>query len=256
MKKIFCIISLFTLLTLLNGCWESVATGALEGAIEQQERTNRIRSAANVVGFNQAEFKNLENKMDRVTSCIDTVERDPKYYPLDLKNPNKPTYKNLQDPSYITNEERKILAWYIGASEVCYDLFRHDTYQSPLVAEFQMIVDRAFLEAFSWYAELDNGGMTWGEFNREGERFQSRFEYRVEMWKNKVLSKTAEIANIVALQEEQIFIRRQREAYKKEFKKNRVELQRMKNENRRLQNQKRHLTRCSRYPGTYANCPN
>ena len=66
----------------------------------------------------------------------------------------------------------------------------------------------------------------------------------------------AEIANIVALQEEQIFIRRQREAYKKEFQKNRVELQRMRNENRRLQNQKRHLTRCSRYPGTYTNCPN
>ena len=61
-----------------------------------------------------------------------------------------------------------------------------------------MIIDRAFLEVFSLYAELDNGEITWGKLNREGERFRSRLEYRIEMWKNKVLSKTAEIANIVA----------------------------------------------------------
>ena len=58
------------------------------------------------------------------------------------------------------------------------------------------------------------------------------------------------------MQEEQSYLRRQREAYKKEFQRNRVQLQRMGNKNRRLQNEKRHLEACSRYPGMYTNCPN
>ena len=239
-----------------NSACVSMTTGALEGAIEKQERTNRVEAAASAVGLDQYEFNSLERKMLRVESCISTVENDPKYYPLKLKNPDNPTYKHFQDSTHITNDERKILAWYIGVAEICYDIFRYDTYRSPLVAEFQMIMDRAFLEALAWYAKLDNGEMTWGQFNREGELFQTRLEDKVERWKYKVQSKTAEVVSIVTLQEEQIYLRRQREAYKKEFQKNRIALQRMRNENRRLQNEKRHLERCSRYPGTYMNCPN
>ena len=119
-----------------------------------------------------------------------------------------------------------------------------------------MIMDRAFIEVLAWYAKLDNGEMTWGQFNREGELFETRLEDKVERWKYKVQSKTAEVVSIVTLQEEQIYLRRQREAYKKEFQKNRAALQRMRNENRRLQNEQRHLERCARYPGTYMNCPN
>jgi len=233
-----------------------ITTGALDGAIGKQTRTNRIEAASAVVGLDRGEFNNLERKMLRVESCLSTVENDPKYYPLKLKNPDKPTYKNFQDSAYITSEERKILAWYIGAAEICYDLFRYDTYQSPLVVEFQMIMDRAFLEALAWYAKLDNGDMTWGQFNREGEIFETKLEDRVERWKYKVESKTAQVVSIVVMQEEQSYLRRQREAYKKEFQRNRVQLQRMGNKNRRLQNEKRHLEACSRYPGMYTNCPN
>ena len=233
-----------------------ITTGALEGAIEKQERTNRVEAAATAVGLDQGEFNSLERKMNRVVSCIDTVENDPKYYPLKLKNPDNPTYKHFQDSTHITNDQRKILAWYIGVAEICYDIFRYDTYRSPLVAEFQMIMDRAFLEALAWYAKLDNGEMTWGQFNREGELFQTRLEDKVERWKYKVQSKTAEVVSIVTLQEEQIYLRRQREAYKKEFERNRAELQKLRSDKRRLQNRKRHLERCSRYPGTYTNCPN
>ncbi|MBC8296370.1 MAG: hypothetical protein H8E55_11295 [Pelagibacterales bacterium] len=233
-----------------------ITTGALDGAIGKQERINRVEAAATAVGLDQGEFNNLERKMNRVVSCINTVENDPKYYPLKIKNPDNPTYKHFQDSSYITSDERKILAWYIGAAEICYDIFRYDTYRSPLVAEFQLIMDRAFLEALAWHAKLDNGEVTWGQFNREGELFQTKLEDRVERWKYKVQSKTAQVVSIVAMQEEQIYLRRQRESYKKEFQRNRTALQKMRNDNRRLQNQKRHLERCSRYPGAYMNCPN
>ena len=54
----------------------------------------------------KGEFNSLERKMNRVASCVDTVENDPKYYPLDIKNPDNPTYKNFQDSPYITNDER------------------------------------------------------------------------------------------------------------------------------------------------------
>jgi len=257
MKRIFNIIiwAICGVLLCNASACVGIATGALEGAIEKQERTNRIESAATAVGLDQGEFNSLDRKLNRVVSCLETVENDPKYYPLKLKNPDNPTYKHFQDPSYITREERKILAWYIGAGEICYDIFRYDTYRSSLVAEFQLIMDRAFLELLAWYAKLDNGEMTWGQFNREGELFEARMEDRVERWKYKVQSKTAQVASIVAMQEEEIYIRRQREAYNKEFQRNRAELQRMRNENRRLENERRHLERCARYPGEYVNCP-
>ncbi len=257
MKRIFNIIiwAICGVLLCNASACVGIATGALEGAIEKQERTNRIESAATAVGLDQGEFNSLDRKLNRVVSCLETVENDPKYYPLKLKNPDNPTYKHFQDPSYITREERKILAWYIGAGEICYDIFRYDTYRSSLVAEFQLIMDRAFLELLAWYAKLDNGEMTWGQFNREGELFEARTEDRVERWKYKVQSKTAQVASIVAMQEEEIYIRRQREAYNKEFQRNRAELQRMRNENRRLENERRHLERCARYPGEYVNCP-
>ena len=257
MKRIFNIIiwAICGVLLCNASACVGIATGALEGAIEKQERTNRIESAAAAVGLDQEEFNSLDFKILRIESCLRAVENNQKYYPLKLKNPDNPTYKHFQDPSYITREERKILAWYIGAGEICYDIFRYDTYRSSLVAEFQLIMDRAFLELLAWYAKLDNGEMTWGQFNREGELFEARMEDRVERWKYKVQSKTAQVASIVAMQEEEIYIRRQREAYNKEFQRNRAELQRMRNENRRLENERRHLERCARYPGEYVNCP-
>ena len=250
MNKIYNIILLCICFVLLshNSACVSMTTGALEGAIERQERINRVEAAATAVGLDQGEFNSLEKKMNRVASCVDTVENDPKYYPLEIKNPDNPTYKNFQDSSYITNDERRILAWYIGAAEICYDIFRFDTYRSPLVAEFQLIMDRAFLEALAWYAKLDNGEITWGQFNREGEIFEARLNDRVDIWKSKVLNKTAQVASIVAMQEEQIYIRKQRQAYQRQ-------LQMLQSQNRRLQNEQRQLERCARFPGQYGGCP-
>lgn len=257
MKRIFNIIiwAICGVLLCNASACVGIATGALEGAIEKQERTNRIESAAAAVGLDQEEFNSLDFKILRIESCLRAVENNQKYYPLKLKNPDNPTYKHFQDPSYITSEERQILDWYVNAGEYCYDIIKYDTYRSPLVQEFKLILDRLFLELLALYAKLDNGEITWGQFNREGELVKARMEDRAERWKYKVQSKTAQVASIVAMQEEQIYIRRQREAYKREFQRNRAELQIMKNENRRLENERRHLERCARYPGEYVNCP-
>lgn len=250
MKRIFNIIiwAICGVLLCNASACVGITTGALEGAIEKQERTNRIESAAAAVGLDQEEFNNLDYKILRIESCLRAVENNQKYYPLKLKNPDNPTYKHFQDPSYITSEERQILNWYINAGEYCYDIIKYDTYRSPLVQEFKLILDRFFLEMLALYAQLDNGEITWGQFNREGELLVARMEDRAERWKYKVQSKTAQVASIVAMQEEQIYIRKQREAYK-------IEFQKMKNENRRLENERRHLERCARFPGEYGNCP-
>ena len=250
MEKIYKIVlwAICSVLLSHNSACVSIATGALEGAIEKQERTNRIEAAATAVGFDEGEFDTLGRKIDRAESCTNTIENDYKYYPLQLKSPDNPTYKHFQDTTYITSEERKILAWYIEAGEICFDIFRHDTYRSPLVAEFQLIMDRAFLETLVLFAKLDNGEITWGQFNREGKLFEARLKDRIEAWKSKFLNKTAQIASIVAIQEEQIYIQRQRQAYQRQ-------LQMLQSENRRLQNEQRDLERCAMFPGQYGGCP-
>ena len=76
MEKIYNIILwgiCFVLLSHNSAC-VSMTTGALEGAIEKQERTNRVEAAASAVGLDQGEFNSLERKMNRVVSCIETVE--------------------------------------------------------------------------------------------------------------------------------------------------------------------------------------
>ena len=245
--RIFLWIICGVLLSHASAC-VGITTGALEGAIEKQERTNRVEAAATAVGLDQGEFNSLERKMLRVESCINTIENDPKYYSINLKHPDNPTYKHFQDPSFITDEERKILTSYVNAGEICYDLFRYDSYSSPLVIEFQLIIDRYFLEALALYAKLDNGDITWGELNREGELMKGKFEDKVDRWKYKVQTKTAQVVSIVAMQEEQIYIRRQRQAYQKQ-------LQMLQTQNRRLQNKKRQLERCAKFPGQYGGCP-
>ena len=57
-----------------NSACVSIATGALEGSIEKQERINRVEAAATAVGLDQGEFNSLERKMNRVASCLETVE--------------------------------------------------------------------------------------------------------------------------------------------------------------------------------------
>jgi FtsZ-binding cell division protein ZapB len=238
-----------------NSACVSMTTGALEGAIENQERTNRIDNAANSLGFNQRELNDYVTKLNRSFECIDRVEGNPKYYALEVKSPEQPSFQHFADPTYITDSERKLLASYMLANEICLDLSRDGSYSSPLVVEYKMIVDRAVTELLFLSASLDNGEITWGNYNKKSEMISSDFEYRLNQWDSKMRSTYVQVASIVSLQEEAAALRRHRQALKNEFKKNQMQLQSMRNENRRLQNRKRHLESCSRYPGKYMNCP-
>ena len=238
-----------------NSACVSVATGALEGAIEKQERTNRVNSASRSLGFNQNELNDYVNKLTRSADCMDKVDASPKYYSLKVKSPEILTYKNFSDTSYITANERRLLATYIGSTEICYDIARYARYSSPLVVEFKTLVDRAVTEMLFLYARLDNGELTWGQFNRQGEKVKSEMEFRQREWDNKMRSTSVQVANIVALQEEQAALRRHRQQIKNEFERNRMELQALRNDVRRMNNQNRFLEMCSRYPGKYMNCP-
>ena len=238
-----------------NSACVSMTTGALEGAIEKQQRTNRINNTSSALGFNQRELNDYVAKLTRALECTERVDSNPKYYPLEIKSPDVPTYKNFSDSSYISSSERTLLASYVGASEICYDIARYVNYNSPLVAEYKMIVDRAVTEILFLYASLDNGEITWGKFNQQGEKIKNEMDYRINLWDSKMRSTSVQVASIVSLQEEADALRRHRQAIKNEFKRNRIELQSMRNENRRLMNQKRHLESCSRYPGKYMNCP-
>ena len=99
MKKIKnCIIlGICFLLLAHNSACVSVATGALEGAIEKQERTNRVNSASRSLGFNQNELNDYVNKLTRSADCMDKVDASPKYYSLKAKSPEILTYKNFSD---------------------------------------------------------------------------------------------------------------------------------------------------------------
>jgi hypothetical protein len=232
-----------------------IATGALEGAIEKQERTNRVNTASKRLGFNQSELDDYVGKMTRAADCMDRVDDTPKYRPIELKSPEIKSYKHYNDNSYITNYERKLLATYIVSTEICYDLARYAYYSSPLVVEFKMLVDRAVTEMLFLYSRLDNGEITWGQFNQQGDKVKSEMEYRQNQWNNKMRSTSIQVANIVALQEEQAALRKHRQQIRNEFKRNRMELQALRNDVRTMQNRNRFLEMCSRYPGTYMNCP-
>jgi len=257
MKTIYNIIIWGICLLLLshNSACVSMTTGALEGAIGKQERTNRIDNAANSLGFNQKELNDYVAKLNRSIECTDKVDGNSKYYPLEIKSPEQPSFQHFADPTYITDNERKLLASYMLANEICLDLSRHGNYSSPLVVEYKMIVVRAVTELLFLSASLDNGEITWGNYNKKSEMISSDMEFRLNQWDSKMRSTYVQVASIVSLQEEAAALRRHRQALTNEFKKNRVQLQSMRNENRRLQNRKRHLESCSRYPGKYMNCP-
>ena len=175
----FILWSICFLLLSHNSACVSIATGALEGAIENQERTNRIDNAANSLGFNQRELNDYVAKLNRSFECIDRVDANSKYYPLKIKSPEQPSYQHFADPTYITDTERKLLANYMLANEICLDLSRNGNYSSPLVVEYKMIVDRAVTELLFLSASLDNGEITWGNYNKKSEMISSDFEYRL-----------------------------------------------------------------------------
>ena len=124
----FILWSICFLLLSHNSACVSIATGALEGAIENQERTNRIDNAANSLGFNQRELNDYVAKLNRSFECIDRVDANPKYYPLEIKSPEQPSFQHFADPTYITDSERKLLANYMLANEICLDLSRNGNY--------------------------------------------------------------------------------------------------------------------------------
>ena len=103
----FILWSICFLLLSHNSACVSIATGALEGAIENQERTNRIDNAANSLGFNQRELNDYVSKLNRSFECIDRVDANPKYYPLEIKSPEQPSFQHFADPTYITDSERR-----------------------------------------------------------------------------------------------------------------------------------------------------
>ena len=257
MKKIYNIFIWGICLLFLshNSACVSMTTGALEGAIGKQERTNRIDNAANSLGFNQRELNDYVAKLNRSIECADRVEGNSKYYPLEVKSPEQPSFQHFADPTYITNNERNLLASYMLASEICFDISRFGNYSSPLVVEYKMIVERAVTELLFLSASLDNGEITWGNYNKKSEMIGSNMEFKLNQWDSKMRSTYVQVASIVTLQEEAASLRRHRQAMKNEFKRNQTQLQTLRNENRRLQNRKRHLETCSRYPGKYWNCP-
>ncbi|WP_440634312.1 hypothetical protein [Candidatus Pelagibacter sp. HIMB1746] len=244
----------FTLLAHNSAC-VSIATGALDGAIEKQERTNRINTTSKALGFDQREFNDYHSKLTRAYECMEKVDASPKYYSLFLKSPENKSYKNYSDKSFITNNERVALSSYVSSTEICYDLARQDRYQSPLVVEFKTIIDRAVTQMLIIYSRLDNGEINWGEFNRQAVEISNQTDRQTDLWNSKMQSTSYQVANLVALQEEQIALNRYRQDIKNEFRKNRQELQAMRNDIRRMNNRNRLLEMCSRYPGTYMNCP-
>ena len=238
-----------------NSACVSITTGALEGAIEKQERTNRISTTSKALGLNQNELNDYYAKLTRALECTERVDSSSKYSPLMLKSPEIKSYKHYSDKSYITPSERNLLSQYISATEICYDLARYGNYRSPLVIELKTIVDRGVTQMLILFASLDNGEISWGEANRQADVISNQAEQQQQAWDLKMQSTSYKVANLVALQEEQIALRRYRQDIKNEFKKNRQELQAMRNDIRRMNNRNRLLEMCSRYPGTYMNCP-
>ena len=118
-----------------------------------------------------------------------------------------------------------------------------------------MIIDRMATEIFFLISRLDNGEITWGQYNRQIQKIASEGEYRMVNWESKMRTMSSQVVNMVALQEEADLISRQRQAIRNEFRRNEMQLQSMRNENRRLENERRHLESCARYPGKYMNCP-
>ena len=244
----------FTLLAHNSAC-VSIATGALDGAIETQERTNRINTTSKAMGFDQKELNDYYSKLTRTLECMERVDASPKYSSLMMKSPEIKSYKHYSDKSYITNSDRVLLSNYVSSTEICYDLARQVRYQSPLVVELKMIVDRAVTQMLILYSSLDNGEISWGEFNRQAEQISNESDRQQRMWDSKMQSTSYKVANLVALQEEQIALNRYRQDIKNEFRKNRQQMQAMRNDIRRMNNRNRLLEMCSRYPGTYMNCP-
>jgi hypothetical protein len=244
----------FTLLAHNSAC-VSIATGALDGAIEKQDRTNRINTTSRALGFDQKELNDYYAKLTRALECTERVDASPKYSPLMVKSPEVKSYKNYSDKSFITSSERNLLSQYITATEICYDLARYGNYRSPLVVELKTIVDRGVTQMLILFASLDNGEINWGEANRQADVISNQVEQQQQAWNIKMQSTSYKVASLVALQEEQIALNRYRQDIKNEFRKNRQELQAMRNDIRRMNNRNRLLEMCSRYPGTYMNCP-
>ena len=93
-----------------NSACVSIATGALEGANENQLRKNRINYATKSMGFDQAEFNDYSSKMEIAFACTDRIYEDPKYYQLKFKSPEVKSYKHYSDNSYISYNERILLS--------------------------------------------------------------------------------------------------------------------------------------------------
>lgn len=244
----------FSLLAHNSAC-VSIATGALDGAIEKQDRTNRINTTSRALGFDQKELNDYYAKLTRALECTERVDASPKYYSLFLKSPENKSYKHYSDKSFINNNERVVLSSYVSSTEICYDLARYGNYRSPLVVELKTIVDRGVTQMLILYASLDNGEINWGEANRQADVISNQVEQQQQAWNLKMQSTSYKVANLVALQEEQIALNRYRQDIKNEFRKNRQQMQAMRNDIRRMNNQNRLLEMCSRYPGTYMNCP-
>ena len=145
----------FTLLAHNSAC-VSIATGALDGAIEKQDRTNRINTTSKALGIDQKELNDYYAKLSRTSECMDKVSGSPKYAPLKIKSPDIKSYKHYSDQSFITTNERNLLSQYIFSNEICYDLARHGNYRSPLVVELKTIVDRGVTQMLILFASLDN----------------------------------------------------------------------------------------------------
>ena len=63
-------------LILLNGCWESIATGALEQATYDLEKKNRSKRIIKLSGLDMEELDIWEIKMKTMDDCGKAIENE------------------------------------------------------------------------------------------------------------------------------------------------------------------------------------
>ena len=81
-----------------------------------------------------------------------------------------------------------------------------------------MIIERAVGEVLFLYSRLDNGELTWGQFNRKGDSVVKEMEYQISSWESKMYTAANRAVNIVALQEEQDAMNRYRAQIRNELR--------------------------------------
>ena len=155
----------FIVLFALGACSSAFVVGLAQGLSNSYTKNTAIKNAKHGIDH---DFK----KQDRIINSADECEKRLPKIPrkgFGLEH-NKLTWEHMTDNSYATSSDRKTIAERMGLYPSCGNQFFATHWASFQTISNANIVENVITHELLLAADLYNGEITWGQYNKEIKR--------------------------------------------------------------------------------------